>query len=221
MKTYSTIILLLLFYNSVYSQLDENSDYIRAKEILDKVSVQTKKYENIFLEFTNAISNETQGVQRRTSNGTIYIKENKYKITFLGNEQIFDGEKIYRIIKDDLVIEIYNPEDLEEDAFTPKDILTLYETGYTFRMDKFEEVNDKHIQTILLYPENAEDPLTHVELGIDINKNIITHFIQFGKNGTNTEYHINKFNTNLTNIDSVFIFNSLDYKSFEIIDLSE
>ena len=88
-------------------------------------------------------------------------------------------------------------------------------------MGELKKNNNKIIQTIFLYPENTEQPFKHIELGIDLDKHQITHFIQFGKNGTNTEYYINSFKTNLTDIDSLLIFNPLLYEKFEIIDLSE
>ena len=216
MKSIKLLIGLFFISNLLFSQSDEN-----AKILLDKVSAKTKEYKTIFLEFTNSIENTNQGLEKRTTEGSLFIKDDKYKIIFLGNEQLFDGEKIYRIINDDLAIEIYNPEDIEEEGLSPTDILTLYETGYKFKMGELKEINNKPIQTIFLYPENTEQPFKHIELGIDLNKHQITHFIQFGKNGTNTEYYINNFKTNLTDIDSLLIFNPLLYEKFEIIDLSE
>ena len=216
MKSFKLIIGLFFISHLLFSQSDEN-----AKTLLDKVSAKTKEYENIFLEFTNSIENQNQGLEKKITKGSLFIKNDKYKIVFLGNEQLFDGEKIYRIINNDLAVEIYNPEDLEEEGLSPNDILTLYETGYEFKMGKLETFNQKTIQTIFLYPEKIEEPFKYIELGIDLNKHQITHFIQFGKNGTNTEYYINSFKTNLTDIDSLLIFNPLKYEKFEIIDLSE
>ena len=216
MKSIKLIIGLFFISNLLFSQSDEN-----AKIILDNVSAKTKEYKTIFLEFTNSIENKNQGLEKRTTEGSLFIKNDKYKIIFLGNEQLFDGEKIYRIINDDLVIEIYNPEDLEEEAFSPNDILNIYEEGYNFEMGEIKNINNKQTQIIFLFPKSNEEPFKHIELGIDINKNQITHFVQFGKNGTNTEYYINNFKTNLIDIDSIFIFDSSHYKNFETIDLSE
>ena len=81
-----------------------------AKKLLDDVSSNLISFENLSFDFSYILENRPENIKQET-NGSATISDNLYKIIFLGNEQIFDGEKIYTVVPENEEIMISSPED--------------------------------------------------------------------------------------------------------------
>ena len=78
-------------------------------KLLDEVSKTLTSFENLSFDFSYVLENRPENIKQETS-GSATISGNLYKIIFLGNEQIFDGEKTYTIVPENEEITIIHLE---------------------------------------------------------------------------------------------------------------
>ena len=185
-----------------------------AKKLLDEVSAATDAHEAIYISFEYNLNNKSENIQENTY-GELTLKKNQYTLSFMGINQISDGENIWTIMKDDEEIQISEIDLDDENTLTPSNLLKMYEEGFIYQM---KERNGK-LQTIELLPENADNlDYIKIHLTIDTQLKQIKKLKQFGNNQTESEYVIKEFLP--TTIDNnSFILNSSDFPEFEIIDL--
>ena len=86
MKNY-IIIVLLLFYSSIFSQNDT-----KAEKLLNKVSKKIDSSNTYSIDFTYSIEKEIN------SNGLALISKEKYYLDFMGIIQICDSKFVYTIV---------------------------------------------------------------------------------------------------------------------------
>ncbi len=191
-----------------------------AKKLLDKVSEATKSNENIALDFSVTLENKSANIPASTMSGKILISGEKYRLELEGNEQISNGERIWRVLRDDEVVETMSVDDLEEEGLTPSRLLTMYESGFKYKMGDRKAHRMHEVQLIYLFPEDASSaPYTSIELAIDVQTNQIVYLMEKGKDGTITTYEIVTFRTNVDAPDGAFAFDKTKYLGFEIIDV--
>lgn len=191
-----------------------------AKKLLDKVSETTKSYDNIALDFTVSLENKAANIPASTMAGNIMIQGEKYALELEGNQQICNGERIWRVLPDEEVVETMTVDDLEEDGLTPSRLLTMYENGFKYKLGDRKPHRMYEVQLVYLFPEDAASvPYTNVELAVDVDKNQIVYLMEKGKDGTITTYEIVTFRTDLDVDDSAFNFDESKYPGYDIIDV--
>tara|TARA_Y100001954_G_scaffold146271_1_gene155655 strand:- start:947 stop:1585 length:639 start_codon:yes stop_codon:yes gene_type:complete len=185
-----------------------------ARTLLDEVSAATDEHEAIYISFEYNLINKSENIQENTD-GELTLKKNQYTLSFMGINQISDGENVWTIMEDDEEIQISEIDLDDENTLTPSNLLKMYEEGFIYQM---KERNGK-LQTIELLPENADNvDYIKIHLTIDTQLKQIKKLKQFGNNQTESEYVIKEFLP--TTIDNnSFILNSSDFPEFEIIDL--
>ena len=207
------LLLISLFTTQIICYAQINNDPA-AKTLLDEVSTATDAHEAIYILFEFNLNNKSENIQENTV-GELTLKKNQYSLSFMGINQISDGENIWTIIEDDEEIQISEIDLDDENTLTPSNLLKMYEEGFIYQM---KERNEK-LQTIEMFPENADDvDYNKIHLIIDTQLKQIKKIKQFGNNQTVSEYVIKEFIP--TTIDNnTFIINSSDFPEFEIIDL--
>tara|TARA_B110000467_G_C18202138_1_gene412433 strand:- start:41 stop:679 length:639 start_codon:yes stop_codon:yes gene_type:complete len=211
MKIFLLVVSLFATQLNTFAQISSSPE---AKVILDKVSAATDAMEAIHIVFEYKLINKTENISE-SSMGELTLKKDQYLLSFMGLEQMSDGENVWTILTDDEEIQIAEIDLEDENALTPSNLLKMYETGFIYQMQ--DKVGN--LQIIDLLPENpSEVDYIKIELLIDTSVNQIKNLKQFGKNTTESEYIINNFTTSVIS-DEAFIFNELDYSDFEIIDL--
>jgi outer membrane lipoprotein-sorting protein len=215
MKNIFTLLVTALFAISAIAQSDP-----AAEQILDRVSEKTRSYDYISIEFTYSIENPQSGLPQNTVDGSLIIGGNKYRVELMGNIQMSNGQRIWRVIEDDMVIETMSANMNEDEGLSPDKILTMYEEGYKVRLMEKRVIDGVELQVIRLYPENVKEvPYTHIDVMVDTKKNQLVRIVETGKNGTITTYSINSFNTNVTVDSFTFELDKKKYADFEIIEL--
>ena len=205
-----TISLLTLPFN-VLAQISSNP---QAKEILDKVSAATDAMDAIHIVFEYRLSNKAENI-KDSAMGELTLKKDQYLLSFMGLEQMSDGENVWTILTDDEEVQISEIDFEDEGALTPSNLLKMYETGFIYQLK--EKVGN--LQIIELIPEKPGDvDYIKIELLVDTSLNQIKKLKQFGKNATETEYFINNFTPSVLE-DNAFIFNESSYPDFDFIDL--
>lgn len=185
----------------------------KATAILDEVSVKTKAYKTIKIEFTYAMDNAKQKIHDKFK-GTLLSKGDKYKLTAAGQDVISDGKTVWTYLKDTKEVQINNVGE-DDDAFTPTKLLSGYNKD--FKSKFIEEKGNE--QLIELYPLKKGKSFTKVQLTIDKTKKQISRFVIYDRNGSTFTYLVDKFVTDQPIADNVFTFNKAEHPGVEINDM--
>jgi len=208
------LLILLSFFTTQYLSLAQTSSDPKAKILLDEVSAATDAHEAIHIVFEYHLNNKAENIQETTS-GELTLKKNQYILSFMGFDQMSDGENIWTILEDDEEVQISEIDVDDENAITPSNLLKMYENGFICQMGE----KTGNLQIIKLLPENPDDvDYIKIHLLIDTQLKQIKNLKQFGKNTTESEYVISTFSPSIIE-DSAFIFKESDFPDFDIIDL--
>ena len=212
MKKISILFLSLCITSITFSQNSEE-----AKSLLNEVSIKMGAYENMYLGFTQTLSNEDAGIKEGDEppiRGVINLQREKYSLNYLGNKFIYDGKKLYVINNDEKEISITEGDLEGDDGFIyPSKLLTFYKEGYNFDMGKLQNINGREIQFVTLNPIDSNSDIVKVELGIDSKTKHIYTLVQTGSNSSRTAFTITKFKSNQTLSENFFIFDKQKYLS--------
>ena len=202
-----TILFLGLFLTTVAFSQDSE----KAKSLLDEVSTKMGAYKNMYIGFSQTLSNEEVGIKEGDEppiRGEINLQGEKYNLNYLGNQFIYDGKKLHVINHDEKEISISEGDIEGDDGFVyPSKLLTFYKEGYTFKMGKLQNTKGRKIQYVILNPKDSNSEIIQVELGIDAKTKHIYKLIQTGTNGSKTSFTITKFKNNEDLPKNFFTFN--------------
>ena len=189
----------------------------KAKSLLDEVSAKMGAYENMYIGFSQTLSNEDAGIKEGDEppiNGEINLKGEKYSLNYLGNHFIYDGAKLYVINHDEKEISISDSDLSDDDGFIyPSKLLTFYKEGYNLEMGKLQNIKGKKIQFVTLNPIDSNSEIIMVELGIDVKTKHIYKLIQTGINASKTMFTITEFKKNEDLSENFFSLNKTKYLS--------
>lgn len=211
-KTIFLFLLILLFGFNVQAQ------DAKAKNLLDEVSAKVKGYDNMYIDFKYALTNEQQGVNQETR-GDVTLMGDKYNLNLMGTSQIYDGQKLYTIVPEDeeITISTQNPDD--NDAITPSKMLTFFNKGYTYKWDIEQNINGRMIQYVKLVPMDSESEIKEALLGVDPQTKHIYRLIMTQKNGTKITITVNSFKTDQPTPANLFVFDASKYPEYYINNL--
>jgi outer membrane lipoprotein-sorting protein len=203
-------IFFLFTTNIIFCQTSED-----AKKLLDEVSIKISSYKNIFFDFTYSLNNKEEQIKQETI-GNITVSGDKYKLSYLGAIQLFDGKKTYTIVPENEEITINNTDNENENNINPAKLLSFYKSGYNYSLDIKQKYLNKTIQFIKLMPIEKNSELNYLLLGIDINSKDIFRLIEIGENKTITTLTIKNQKTNLKLEESFFSINLKNYSDYFI-----
>lgn len=187
-----------------------------AKKLLDDVSSNLISFENLSFDFSYILENRPENIRQET-NGSATISDNLYKIIFLGNEQIFDGEKIYTIVPENEEIMISSPEDSSDfGLLNPSELFVFYKTGYSYQWDIKQSVKGVPIQYIKLIPSEENLDIKYLLIGIDLRSKLIYKLIEIGKSDTITTLTLKNIRTNLNLSQDFFSLDTDKYPDYYI-----
>ena len=197
---------------SVTAQVDA-----KAKAILDKVSLQTKEYKTITVDFTVTISSPDNAPIKQT--GRAYMKGEKYYLSMPDQEIFCNGTKVWTYIKDDNECYVSEIDESDDEVIRPSEILTIWEKGFTYKYSKELTYAGKQCHEILLYPKDKKNSKYHtIIVRIDKTKNEVVYAYIKGKDGVNMKYNLTKLVKNTTIEDSRFTFVKSKYPGVEVIE---
>ena len=207
----------ILFLSLCITSISFSQNSAEAKALLDEVSTKMGAYENMYLGFSQTLSNEEVGIKEGDEppiRGEINLQSEKYNLNYLGNKFIYDGAKLYVINNEEKEISITEGDLDGDDGFIyPSKLLTFYKEGYNFEMGKSQNINGRKIQFVTLNPIDSDSDIIKVELGIDAKTKHIYKLIQTGANSSKTTFTITKFKSNQTLSENFFKFDEQKYLS--------
>jgi outer membrane lipoprotein-sorting protein len=207
----SGILFLSLFITAI--SLSQND--AKAKSLLDEVSIKMGAYKNMYIGFSQTLSNEDAGIKEGDEppiRGEINLQGEKYSLNYLGNQFIYDGKKLHVINNDEKEISISESDFSGDDGFIyPSKLLTFYKEGYNLQMGNAQNIKGRNIQFVTLNPIDSNSAIVKVELAIDAKTKHIYKLIQTGANASKTTFTITEFKKNEDLSDNFFTFNRAEY----------
>lgn len=206
----------LIIFTS-FAQKDE-----QARKILEKLSSTTKSYSSIRIKFNYIMDNRVEKM-KDTTKGIIYLKGNKFKLFFKGNEIFSDGKTVWTHMLDADEITITNVDNEDDESLNPANILTIYEKGFKYRyMGEIKDAGKIYYQ-IDLYPEHPKDKsYSIVKLKINKNNYHLSSVKMIGKDGIDYILDLIEFKPNVKVVDTMFTFDPSKYPSdIEINDMRD
>jgi len=188
-----------------------------AKKLLDEVSKTISGFQNLTFDFTYVLENRQENIRQETK-GSATISGDFYKLNFLGNEQLFDGEKTYTIIPENEEITISSLEDDNDFGINPSKLLVFYREGYAFQWDIKQNVKNRIIQFVKLIPIEENKDLKYLLLGIDLKTKTIFRLIEITTSQTRTTLTLKNLKTNMTLWPDFFDFDVSKYPDYYIND---
>ena len=188
-----------------------------AKKLLDEVSKTISGFQNITFDFNYVLENRQENIRQETK-GSATISGDYYKLNFLGNEQLFDGEKTYTIIPENEEITISSSKDDNDFGINPSKLLVFYKEGYAFQWDIKQNVKNRIIQFIKLIPIEENKDLKYLLLGIDLKTKTIFRLIEITTSQTRTTLTLKNLKTNMTLKPDFFDFDVSKYPDYYIND---
>lgn len=192
-----------------FSQSDQ-----RARELLDQVSEVYAGFETMSMTFSYQLDNVAEGISQKEE-GMILVANDKYKLTIMGIQQLFDGTSIYTI--DDLNEEvIVQDESSLDNPLNPLDIFEFHKEGYLLKWDIAQRVSGRDIRYVKLIPTEAESQSKYLLLGIDTDSKQLYKIIDLGINGTDTTFTVEEFAANTPIAQNTFVFDENKYANYFI-----
>ena len=213
MKRLTTSILLFLIVlgHSIQAQ----NSAAQAKNLLEDVSSKIKSYSNIAIDFKYSVQNGMT-LATQDTRGNITLEGDKYYLNVLGITRIYDGKTLYTINPEDEEVTISSNNTDSVESITPEQMLSFYDSGYTYDMDITQNINGRKIQYVKLTPTDSGSGIKHVLLGIDSNTHHIYKLIEVANDGGNTTLTVNSFKTDELLSKSLFIFDESKYSGYFI-----
>jgi len=209
------IIVTFITHFSLAQSTDEKGDK-KSNEILDRLTSITESYGTIKTEFLYKMKNLEADIDE-TTQGTLYVKGDKYRLLIAGQEVISDGETIWTYIEDAEEVQVNSAEESEE-AITPSNLLTAYNKDYKSKFIRESFQYGTTVNVIDLTPVEGKS-YYKVRVIIDKGKDQLLEITIFDKNGSTYSYIISEFSPNVELEDSYFNFNLADFPDVDVIDM--
>ena len=208
-KNIKSVIALFFIAFVGFSQSDQ-----RARDLLDQVSEVYAGYETMSMTFAYQLDNAAEGISQKEE-GTILVANDKYKLSILGIQQLFDGTSIYTI--DDMNEEIIvQDESSLDNPLNPLDIFDFHKEGYLLQWDIAQRVSGRDIRYVKLIPTESKSQSKYLLLGIDTATNQLYKIIDLGINGTDTTFTVQEFVPNAPIEPEIFVFDKDKYANYYI-----
>ena len=189
----------------------------KAREILDKSSAVLSKSDDIYAYFTLNII-DIMNNAKQSFDGTIRMKENKFKIDTPDQSIYFDGKTQWFYQKSYEEVTISEPSKEEIQALNPKSIFSLYQKNSNYKyIGTKTDLKMRKVHEITILPPKGD--ITKVNVQINNVDNFPVMFHIFYKNKIENIIHINKYQTKQNFSDELFVFDKKQHPDVEIIDL--
>lgn len=191
----------------------------RAADILDALSEQYAGYDNIKADFRYLIESRNEDEDfRDEQEGTVWLKDRKFKLELGTQEITSDNETIWTYIKDanEVQVNTFNPDEFE---FHPSEIFSVYKDDYRYIYAGHNVEAGKVYDVVELNPLDRDDIVFKVRLYILKSTGQISQTKVFEKNGLVYTYDILNTKTNLKLDDDFFTFREDKHPNVKVVDL--
>lgn len=189
----------------------------KATAILNKVSKLYKSYSTIKSTFT--VTTTTPQGKSTSSSGTVWLKSNKYKLDYAGQEIYCNAKFIWTYNKTDEEVTKENFK-VKDNSITPNDIFTIYNKDFKNAYEGPTVKGGKTYEVIKMVPKKKVN-YSYLKLEIDKSTNKISALIQHFKNGTEVTMTVNTMTPNTAMTDAFFEWDAKSHPGVTEIDLTK
>lgn len=189
-----------------------------AKQVLDAVSAKFKTFSSVQAGFAYKVENGA-GKALSTKNGTVWMKGNKYKVSFGGQEIFSDGKTVWNYDKSSNEVTINNV-DASGSTLTPQKLFTnFYDKDFLYLLNGEKKVGSKTLQEIEMTPTDKSKAFHKVYLQVDKAAKTIYSTKVLENGGNRYTYTVSTMKTNAPLADNQFVFDKSKYPGVEVVDL--
>ena len=214
MRTLYLVMALLISGSVVIAQTNDPA----AKKVLDAVSAKFKTFSSVQAGFSYKVE-DAKGKAMSTKTGTVWMKGNKYRVSFGGQEIFSDGTTVWNYDKSTNEVTINNV-DASGTALTPQKLFTnFYDKDFLYLLNGEKKVGAKTLQEIEMTPTDKSKPFHKVYLQVDKAAKTIYSTKVLENGGNRYTYTVSNMKTNGTLADNQFAFDKKKYPGVEEVDL--
>jgi outer membrane lipoprotein-sorting protein len=195
---------LLLILATVTAPAQNDS---QAKNVLDKALAAFNSKGGAEIAF------RTEGTQG--FNGTISVKNNKFRLQTPQMITWFDGKTQWTYLKNSEEVNVTTPSASQSSQLNPQTWLQSYRKGYSY---KYGGLSNKLHKILLTAPQKQAGNIKSITLWIKSSSYTPAKAIVTDRNGQSVTITVTGY-TGKNFSDSYFRFNAKDYPNAEIIDL--
>ncbi len=192
----------------------------KAKEILDKLSVTTKSYKTIQIDFSFTLENKKNNVTQ-TNEGEIALKGKSYRLHMpvFSMDVYCDGTTTWSYLTEAKECNIASVEEEKDGSLNPANIFTIYEKGFNFTYIGEENLAGRTVQVIDLSPVDKGREFVKVRLYVDKIKSQIAKAQTFNKDGNTYALTLKTMKTNINLKDDYFKFEKAKFPGVQMNDM--
>lgn len=214
MRTLYLVMALLISGSVVTAQTNDPA----AKQVLDAVSAKFKTFSSVQANFSYKVE-DAKGKTMSTKTGTVWMKGNKYRVSFGGQEIFSDGTTVWNYDKSTNEVTINNV-DASGTALTPQKLFTnFYDKDFLYLLNGEKKVGAKTLQEIEMTPTDKSKPFHKVYLQVDKAAKTIYSTKVLENGGNRYTYTVSNMKTNGALTDNQFAFDKKKYPGVEEVDL--
>lgn len=189
-----------------------------AKQILDAVSAKFKTFSSVQAGFSYIVE-DAKGKAMSTKKGTVWMKGNKYRVSFGGQEIFSDGKTVWNYDKSTNEVTI-NEVDESGSTLTPQKLFTdFYDKDFLYILNGEKKSGNRTLQEIEMTPTDKSKPFHKVYLQVDKNAKTIYSTKVLENGGNRYTYTVSTMKTNSPVADNQFLFDKSKYPGVEEVDL--
>ena len=189
-----------------------------AKEILDAVSAKFKTFSSVQAGFSYRVE-DAKGKTMSSKTGTVWMKGNKYRVSFGGQEIFSDGKTVWNYDKGSNEVTI-NDVDASGSSLTPQKLFTnFYDKDFLYILNGEKKAGSKTLQEIEMTPTDKSKPFHKVYLQVDKAAKTIYSTKVLENGGNRYTYTVSTMKTNSPVADNQFLFDKKKYPGVEEVDL--
>lgn len=189
-----------------------------AKQILDAVSAKFKTFSSVQAGFAYKVE-DAKGKTMSTKKGTVWMKGNKYRVSFAGQEIFSDGKTVWNYDKNSNEVTINNV-DPSASTLTPQKLFTnFYDKDFLYILNGEKKAGNKTIQEIEMTPTDKSKAFHKVYLQVDKAAKTIYSTKVLENGGNRYTYTVSTMKTNSPLADNQFLFDKKKYPGVEEVDL--
>ncbi|MCT6869075.1 hypothetical protein [Apibacter sp.] len=183
-----------------------------AKRLLDSASSKLSKNSTFYIKFNYLYSQP--GKKSISEIGQVYAAKEKYHLILPTLTQIYDGNKIYTISKEDK--EITSSEKEDGESLSPTNILNLYKSGFNITFEGNAIINNIKCSVIKLVPNDTKKSKS---IFIALSDNKVIRVSENYNDGSSLILMIIDFKENLIVNKSLLTFDKNNYKDYTLTEL--
>lgn len=201
----------LIFSLPVFAQKAD----AKSKSLLESVAANYRANKNSYFKFVYGTG--ANGKVTKTETGIFYTTPSQYKLKIMGNEQIFDGNKVYNISAEDQEVTIAKANGSEQ-ALSPTNYLTTYKKDFNTSYVGRRSVNGTSADLIKLTPVKSNG-IKSVYIFVDAARKQIVKIEQLSSNNAVTTLAVKEYKANQNLSADMFSFDKNKYKNYIITEL--